>query len=313
VAGGRLDGTTVAAPGGLGARVAAGPWSAARRRRVRRALRARGGLAGAAVVALIVGASLLAPWIAPHNPYVGRVIDRLLPPAWMSDADPRYLLGTDQIGRDVLSRLLYGGRVSLGIAVLAVAVAGGVGLSLGLLAGFYRGGADWAISAAVDVMLTFPFVLLALATIAVLGPSVRNVVIVLGITGWPIYTRVVRAEVVRLSALEFTVAARATGLSNARIIRRHILPNVLNAVIVIGSLDVARFIIVEAFLSYLGLGVQPPIPSWGGMLGDFRPYMFDRWWLPTFPGMAIFLTALAVNLLGDGLRDYLDPKSRTVP
>lgn len=279
----------------------------------RRIRRLRGGLAGAVVVALIVVAAGLAPWLAPHNPYVGRVIDRLLPPAWMDGGDAGYLLGTDQIGRDVLSRLLYGGRVSLSIAVLAVFVAGTVGLSLGLLAGFYRGGLDWTISAAVDVMLTFPFVLLALATIAVLGPSVRNVVIVLGVTGWPIYTRVVRAEVIRLRALEFTVAARAIGLTNARIVLRHIVPNLLNAVIVIASLDIARFIIVEAFLSYLGLGVQPPTPSWGGMLGEFRPFMFDRWWLPTFPGVAIFLTALAVNLLGDGLRDYLDPQSRTTP
>jgi peptide/nickel transport system permease protein len=279
----------------------------------RRLRRLRGGLAGGVVIAMVVASAALAPWIAPHNPYVGRVVDRLLPPAWMEGGDSRYPLGTDQIGRDVLSRLLYGGRVSLSIAVLAVTVAGVVGLSLGLLAGFYRGRLDWSISAAVDVMLTFPFVLLALATIAVLGPSIRNVVIVLGVTGWPIYTRVVRAEVIRLRALEFTVAARATGLTNARIMLWHILPNLLNAVIVIASLDVARFIIVEAFLSYLGLGVQPPTPSWGGMLGDFRPFMFDRWWLPTFPGMAIFVTALAVNLVGDGLRDYLDPQSRTTP
>lgn len=281
--------------------------------RWRQVRRLRGGLAGAAVVTLIVVAAALAPWLAPHNPYVGRVVDRLLPPVWMDGADPGYPLGTDQIGRDVLSRLLYGGRVSLSIAVVAVFVAGTFGLSLGLLAGFYRGWLDWTISAGVDVMLTFPFVLLALATIAVLGPSIRNVVIVLGITGWPIYTRVVRAEVVRLRTLEFAVAARAIGLTNARIVLRHIVPNLLNAVIVIASLDIARFIIVEAFLSYLGLGVQPPTPSWGGMLGEFRPFMFDRWWLPTFPGMAIFLTALAVNLVGDGLRDYLDPQSRMTP
>jgi peptide/nickel transport system permease protein len=298
----------VALPSGL-------PFPARRRAPVRwrRIRRLRGGLAGTVVFALIVVAAVLAPWLAPHNPYVGRVIDRLLPPVWMDGGAPGYLLGTDQIGRDVLSRLIYGGRVSLGIAVLAVFVAGTLGLSLGLLAGFYRGWLDWTISAAVDVMLTFPFVLLALATIAVLGPSIRNVVIVLGVTGWPIYTRVVRAEVVRLKALEFTVAARAIGLTNVRIVLRHIVPNLLSAVIVIASLDIARFIIVEAFLSYLGLGVQPPIPSWGGMLGDFRPFMFDRWWLPTFPGMAIFITALAVNLVGDGLRDYLDPQSRTTP
>jgi peptide/nickel transport system permease protein len=302
--------TTAALPGATALGLPARRPAPVRWRRLRRL---RGGLAGAAVLGVIVLAAALAPWIAPHNPYVGRVVDRLLPPLWMGGGDPSYPLGTDQIGRDILSRLLYGGRVSLSIAALAVLVAGAVGLTLGLLAGFYRGRLDWTISAAVDVMLTFPFVLLALATIAVLGPSVRNVVIVLGVTGWPIYTRVVRAEVTRLRALEFTVAARATGLTNIRIMLRHIVPNLMNAVIVIASLDIARFIIVEAFLSYLGLGVQPPTPSWGGMLGDFRPFMFDRWWLPTFPGMAIFVTALAVNLVGDGLRDYFDPQSRTTP
>jgi len=218
--------------------------------------RLRGGLVGAVVVAAIVAMSVLAPWLAPHNPYVGRVVDRLLLPVWMDGGTAGFPLGTDQIGRDVLSRLLYAGRVSLTIAALAVTVAGAVGFSLGLLAGFYGGWLDWTISAAVDVMLTFPFVLLALATIAVLGPGLRNIVIVLGITGWPIYTRVVRAEVIRLGSLEFIEAARAIGLTNARILVRHIVPNLLNAVIVIASLDVARFIIVEAFLSYLGLGVD---------------------------------------------------------
>ncbi len=265
---------------------------------------------GGIVFLLIVGVTVLAPWLAPHDPYTGRIVERLLPPAWMTGGRAEFLLGTDQIGRDILSRLLYGGRISILVATLAVGVACSVGVTLGLLAGFYGGTVDWVVSAAVDVMLTFPFILLALATIAVLGPSVRNVVIVLGVTGWPIYTRVVRSEVIRLRSLEFTVAARAMGLTSGRILLRHILPNLMNAVIVIASLDVARFIIVEAFLSFLGLGVQPPIPSWGGMLGDFRPFMFDRWWLPTFPGTAIFVTALAVNLLGDGLRDLLDPYSR---
>ncbi len=276
----------------------------------RRVRRIRGGLVGGIVFLLIVGTTLLAPWLAPHDPYSGRIVERLLPPAWTEGGRAEFLLGTDQIGRDILSRLLYGGRISLFVATLAVGVACSVGLTLGLLAGFYGGTGDWLISAAVDVMLTFPFILLALATIAVLGPSVRNVVIVLGVTGWPIYTRVVRSEVIRLRSLEFTVAARAMGLTSGRIVVRHIIPNLMSAVIVIASLDVARFIIVEAFLSFLGLGVQPPIPSWGGMLGDFRPFMFDRWWLPTFPGTAIFVTALAVNLLGDGLRDLLDPYSR---
>jgi ABC-type dipeptide/oligopeptide/nickel transport system permease subunit len=223
----------------------------------------------------------------------------------------QFILGTDQLGRDTLSRLIFGARVSLSVAVLAVMGSSLLGVLLGLFAGFYRGSVDWIVSTLVNVMLTFPFVLLALAVIAVLGPSFWNLIIVLSITGWPVYTRVLRAQTLSLREREFIYAARILGAGDLRIIFRHLLPNVLNLLVVIASLQVAQMIILESFLSFLGLGVQPPIPSWGSMLGDGRLYMFDKWWMATLPGLAIFITTLAINLVGDGLRDLLDPYSRT--
>jgi ABC-type dipeptide/oligopeptide/nickel transport system permease subunit len=280
-------------------------------RRLRRVWRLKGSAAGACVLLVVAAAALLAPWLAPQNPFLGKTLDRLLPPAWMEGGVPQFLLGTDQLGRDTLSRLIFGARISLSVAVLAVMGSSALGVVLGLFAGFYRGWVDWVISTAVNVMLTFPFVLLALAVIAVLGPSYWNLIIVLSITGWPVYTRVLRAQTLSLREREFIYAARLLGASDVRIVFRHLLPNVLNLLVVIASLQVAQMIILESFLSFLGLGVQPPIPSWGSMLGDGRLYMFDKWWMATFPGVAIFVTTLAINLVGDGLRDLLDPYSRT--
>ena len=280
-------------------------------RRLRQAWRLKGSLIGAVVVLFVASIALFAPVVAPANPYVGKTIDRLAEPAWMADGRSEFLLGTDQLGRDTLSRLIFGARVSLSVAVLAVLGSSALGVLLGLFAGYYRRGVDWVISTMVNIMLTFPFVLLALAVIAVLGPSFSNLVVVLAITGWPIYTRVIRAQALSLREREFVQAARALGAGDLRIILRHIFPNVLNLLVVIASLQVAQMIILESFLSFLGLGVQPPIPSWGSMLGDGRLYMFDKWWMATFPGLAIFITTLAINLVGDGLRDLLDPYSRT--
>ena len=280
-------------------------------RRLRQVWHLKGSAAGACVLLVVAAAALLAPWLAPQNPFLGKTLDRLLPPAWMEGGVPQFLLGTDQLGRDTLSRLIFGARISLSVAVLAVMGSSALGVVLGLFAGFYRGWVDWVISTAVNVMLTFPFVLLALAVIAVLGPSYWNLIIVLSITGWPVYTRVLRAQTLSLREREFIYAARILGASDVRIVFRHLLPNVLNLLVVIASLQVAQMIILESFLSFLGLGVQPPIPSWGSMLGDGRLYMFDKWWMATFPGLAIFVTTLAINLVGDGLRDLLDPYSRT--
>jgi peptide/nickel transport system permease protein len=291
-------------------------------RRLRQFWRLKGMVIGAAIVLFVIVLAIAAPFIAPQNPYVGRTVDRLLSPVWMGEgSDPKFLLGTDALGRDVLSRLIFGARVSITVAILAVIGASSLGVALGLLAGFYSKWVDWLISTAVNIMLSFPFVLLALAVIAVIGPGKWVVaglpwldgalIGVLAITGWPVYTRVIRAQTLSLREREFIQAGRVVGAGDLRLILRHILPNVMNLLVVIMSLQVAQMIILESFLSFLGLGVQPPIPSWGSMLGDGRIYMFDKWWMATIPGLAIFVTTLAINLVGDGLRDLLDPYSRT--
>jgi peptide/nickel transport system permease protein len=262
--------------------------------------------AGVILLAIVVGA-IFAPYLAPHDPLATDITLRLKPPSWMAGGNPAYLLGTDQVGRDILSRIIFGGRVSLLVGSLAVLLSAIIGIPLGLAAGYGEHVTDAVISTLVNIMLTFPFVLLALAVIAVLGPSFTNMIIVLGITNWPLYTRVVRAEVLRLKGMEFVMAARALGMGQMRLIAKQLFPNLLSAVVVISSVLVARMIILESFLSFLGLGIQPPTPSWGGMLGEGKDYMLLRWWLATFPGLAIFITTLLINLVGDGLRDWLDP------
>ncbi|MBA2449375.1 MAG: ABC transporter permease, partial [Chloroflexi bacterium] len=280
-------------------------------RRLRQLWRLKGSLVGAVVVLLVTLVALFAPLVAPANPYLGRTLERLAPPFWIEDGTTQFLLGTDQLGRDTLSRLIFGARVSLSVAVLAVVGASVVGVLLGLFAGYYRRWIDWLISTMVNVMLSFPFVLLALAVIAVLGPSFSNLIVVLAITGWPVYTRVIRAHTLSPQEREFVAASRVLGAGDPRIIFRHIFPNVVNLLVVIASLQIAQMIILESFLSFLGLGIQPPIPSWGSMLADGKIYMFDKWWMATIPGLAIFVTTLAINLVGDGLRDLRDPYSRT--
>lgn len=262
---------------------------------------------GVSIVLLAIACAVMAPWLSPHDPYLQAVSVRLIPPVWDAGGTWTYPLGTDPLGRDLLSRIIYGARVSISAGALAVVVAMTLGVLMGLVAGYYGGAVDTIISNLVNVMLAFPFLLLALAAIAVVGPSFENMIVVLGATGWPIYTRVVRAETLKYREREFVQAARALGLGSWRIIRAHVLPNLLNTIIVMASLEVARMIILESFLSFLGLGIQPPTPSWGAMLGEGRVYMLTHWWLAAFPGAAIFITTLGINLFGDGLRDVLDP------
>ena len=262
---------------------------------------------GGSVLVVAIGAAVLAALIAPHDPYAQAVGSRLIPPVWDPGGSWGNILGTDPLGRDLLSRIIYGARISISAGALAVTVSMILGVLMGLVAGYYAGRVDTVISNAVNLMLAFPFLLLALAAVAVIGPGFRNMVIVLGITGWPIYTRVVRAETLKYREREFILAARALGLNSPRIIWGHVLPNLVNTIIVMSSLEVARMIILESFLSFLGLGIQPPTPSWGAMLGEGRVYMFTHWWLAAFPGLAIFITTLGINLFGDGLRDLLDP------
>ena len=281
--------------------------AAAGRATLRRLLRLRWGVAAAGVLVLIVAGAALAPWISPDDPLAVNIRHRLAPPAWMDGGSARHLLGTDQVGRDLLSRVIHGGRVSLVVGVAAVLMSATIGVLLGLGAGYFGGRTDWTIMALVNVMLTFPFVLLALAVIAVAGPSLVNMIVVLGVAGWPIYARVVRAETLAMREREFVLAARALGMSHGRLVFRQIVPNLVSVIVVIATLQVAQVIILESFLSFLGLGIQPPTPAWGNMLGEGRLYMLNSWWIATFPGLAIFLTTLVINLMGNALRDWLDP------
>jgi ABC-type dipeptide/oligopeptide/nickel transport system permease subunit len=265
-------------------------------------------VAAAAILLVIVLSAVLAPWISPHDPLVVDIRHRLAPPAWMAGGTPDHLLGTDQVGRDLLSRVIYGGRISLMVGVSAVILSASIGILAGLAAGYFGGAIDWTIMTVVNIVLTFPFVLLALAVIAVLGPSLPNMIAVLGVAGWPIYARVIRAETQALREREFVTAGRALGMSHARLIFRQILPNLVSAGVVIATLQVAQVIVLESFLSFLGLGVQPPTAAWGNMLGEGRVYMLNSWWIAAFPGAAIFVTTLVINLLGNALRDWLDPR-----
>ena len=281
--------------------------SVARRTTWRRLMRLRWGVAATVVLLLIIACAALAPLIAPYDPLAVDIRHRLSPPAWMDRGTADHLLGTDQVGRDLLARMIYGGRVSLVVGVAAVLISATIGVLLGLAAGYFGGNTDWTIMTLINVMLTFPFVLLALAVIAVLGPNLLNMILVLGVAGWPIYARVVRAETLAIREREFVLAGRALGMSHARLVFRQIVPNLVSTIVVIATLQVAQVIILESFLSFLGLGVQPPTPAWGNMLGEGRVYMLNSWWIATFPGLAIFLTTLVINLMGNALRDWLDP------
>jgi peptide/nickel transport system permease protein len=263
-------------------------------------------LVGLVMLASVVCMAVGAPLIAPHDPFAQNLSGRLAPPAWAGGAygNP---LGTDQLGRDELSRLIFGARVSLLVGITAVFVAGATGVMVGVAAGFNGGFIDEALMRFTDLMLALPFTLLIIAVIAVFGPSLMNVIIILGLTGWVPYARVVRAEVLAIREREFVAAARAVGASNFRVMLQHILPNTMASAIVIGSVELANMILLESSLSFLGLGVQPPTPSWGNMLGETRNYLMSDWWLATFPGIAIAITAVSINLAGDWLRDVLDP------
>jgi peptide/nickel transport system permease protein len=258
----------------------------------------------------LLAAALLSPHLAPHNPVRERLIDRLLPPAWAKDGEWQYLLGTDHLGRDVVSRIIYGARVSLVVGFAAMAVGGVLGVVLGVVAGYVGRRLDDVIMALADMQLAFPTILLAITMIAVLGPSFANLVLVIGISGWVTYARIARAQVLSLREKEFIEASRAQGGRPVRIVCRHILPNMLSPLIVMATLDLARTIVLESTLSFLGLGIQPPTPSWGGMLSDGREYLLTAWWIATFPGLVLMLTALSFNRLGDWARDLSDPRLR---
>lgn len=265
---------------------------------------------GLLVIAVVLA---LAPQtIAPLDPLRVDVTRRLLPPVWHAGGSAGNPLGTDQLGRDILSRIIHGARVSVFVATAAVGTAGLIGITLGVVSGFFGGWADRVSMRVADVQLAFPAILLAIALAAVLGPGFWKVVVVLTATGWVNFARVVRGAALTIRGQEFVEAARGIGARPSRIIVRHIMPSLLGPTVVIATLELARVIIVEASLGFLGLGVQPPTPSWGNMLSDARNYVATAWWLSTFPGLAIALTCLSVNLVGDWVRDTLDPRLRSL-
>jgi peptide/nickel transport system permease protein len=261
------------------------------------------------MVALLIIA-LFAPWVATHEPLEQDILERLTPPVFLEGGSIEHLLGTDQLGRDVFSRVVHGARISLTVGVSAVFVSAIIGVILGLFAGYFGGWIDAVVDFGVNAMLAFPFILLAMTLVIILGASMQNIILALGISNWPIFARVARIETRKLRDQEFVVAARAQGLSHYRIIFKHVLNNLAAAMLVIATVEVARSIIRETFLSFLGLGIQPPTPSWGLMLAEGRDYILTVWWLSTLPGVAIFLSCLGINLVGDALRDLLDPRMR---
>jgi peptide/nickel transport system permease protein len=282
--------------------------SSPRRHRWRKFVRHPLGVIGGLILLVVFGSAVLADYLAPHEPNKQRLVARFKPPVWAPGGSTTYLLGTDNIGRDIFSRIMHGSRISLIVGIAAVGISLLIGVTLGLLSGFLGGRVDAIIMALVDIMLAFPQLILAFAMVAVLGPGIGNIILVLGLTGWERYARVVRAEVLALREREFVQAARAIGVPTVQIIFRHIMPNTFSSVIVLATLQTAQAILAEAALSFLGLGTGRTYPSWGQMIALGRDYINVAWWLSTFPGIAILLTVLAINLLGDRVRDILDPR-----
>lgn len=245
-----------------------------------------------------------APWLATHNPLKTDISHKLEPPS------PSHLFGTDQLGRDIFSRVVYGSRISLQAGITIVGIAMVVGILLGSIAGYFGGWIDEAITRVTDVFLSLPSLILALVVAAALGPSLTNTVIALSAVWWPWYTRLVRGQILSIKENPYVEAARAAGATNLRIIFSHVLPNCISPIIVLATLDLGFAILTSSGLSFIGLGAQPPTPEWGAMLSEARNYIRESWWFPVFPGLAVSITVLAFNLVGDGFRDILDPKFR---
>jgi peptide/nickel transport system permease protein len=262
------------------------------------------------ILGALVVTAVFAPYLAPHNPLDGELIKKSLPPAWMQGSDPDHLLGTDRFGRDVLSRIIWGSRISLVVSLVAIGVAGTLGTLLGLISGYRGGLVDAVLMRLTDVGLSLPTILIAVVMVAVSEPSFRNVVLVIALLLWPRFARQIRGETLAIKEQDFVALAVVAGRSSAWIIRRHIFPNVVPTLLVISTLQVGYVILLEGTLSFLGVGVPPPNPAWGLMIADGRGFLATAWWMSLFPGVAMLLTVLAVNLMGDWLRDHLDPRLR---
>ncbi|MBG9654525.1 ABC transporter permease [Cytobacillus firmus] len=269
------------------------------------------GVAGIILVVLSVSAALFAQWIAPFDPSKANLTSRLVPPSWADETgESIFFLGADQVGRDLLSRIIHGAKISLMVGFFGVIISMIIGTVLGLISGFFGKWLDDFIMRVADIQLAFPFMLFAIVIMSVLGTGIWKIIIILGLTYWVGFARLIRGEVISLKEQEYVQAAKAIGGTNFTIIRKHILPNVMSSILVLGTMYIAEFILLEASLTFLGLGVDPTIPSWGGMLADSRNYVTSAWWTATFPGIAIMLTVLGFNLLGDWLRDRFDPNMK---
>ncbi|HEY0439486.1 MAG TPA: ABC transporter permease [Xanthobacteraceae bacterium] len=276
----------------------------------RRVFAHAGLLIALALLGIIAAMALLAPVVAPHDPYAQDLSRRLIPPIWSAKGTWTHILGTDNLGRDYLSRMIYGARISLLIGVSVMLISGLIGATLGLAAGYFGGRVDMAVTFIITVRLALPLILVALAVVAVVGGSLWVVIAVLGLLKWDRFAVVMRAATQQVRALDYVTAAQATGASTARIIVSEVLPNVLPALIVVASIEAASAILLEAALSFLGLGVQPPLPSWGLMIAEAKSYMFFSFWLIAIPGTMLALLVLAINMLGDGIRDVAAPSGR---
>jgi len=265
---------------------------------------------GAVVIIAYVLAAIFAPHLTAQNPTKGDLNVRLLPPAWQQGGDPTFLLGTDVQGRDLLARIVYGARISLWVGALTVGISVLIGVALGCVAGYFRGWTDQAVSRFADLLLAFPFLIFAIGVMAFLGPGFVNLIAALTFKGWVEFFRLVRGEMLSEKTKEYVEAAKVMGLSSLAIIVREIIPNIFHSVLVLGTLRMGFMIIMEASLSFLGLGIQPPTPAWGSMVADGRDYLMTSWWVSTLPGIAILVLVLAINLFGEGLRDILDPRLR---
>ncbi|MDQ0902100.1 ABC transporter permease [Paenibacillus sp. V4I7] len=275
-------------------------------------LKSKTGTIGCIVLTIVTLTAIFAPWIAPYDPGEQHIADMLAPPFWMEGGSAQYILGTDNLGRDLLSRIIYGSQVSVIVGLFSVVVAGVIGMTIGLLSGYYGGWLDNFFMRLVDSFLAIPSILFTLVILKLTGPGLMTLIVVLGITNWVVYARVIRSEILSLKEREFVRAAKSIGVRDWRIIVKHLLPNVFSSFSVIATLSMATTIIAEASLSFLGLGIQPPAISWGGMLSTGRDYLATNWGLATFPGLAITITTLGIIFVGDWLRDILDPRSGDV-
>jgi peptide/nickel transport system permease protein len=277
---------------------------------IKQLLKSKTGIVGFVIVMSIILVAIFAPLLAPFEPAKQDLLSILKPPSWVEGGDNAYFLGTDNLGRDIFSRIIYGSQISLLVGLCSVVLAGIVGLTIGLVSGYYGGVIDDVFMRLADAFLSIPSILFSLVVLTVIGPGVTTLIIALAFTKWVVYARLVRGEVLSVKERDYVRAARSVGVKNTSIIIRHILPNVFSSFIVVSALTVASAIIGEASLSFLGLGIQPPTVSWGVMLCDGRNYLATNWWIATFPGLAITVTVLGIIFLGDWLRDVLDPRSQ---